>query len=502
MNRLRLFFLLTAFCAFSAEAASETAFFIGAKLSGGAYGAPKAGTFEYAVADRYGKNWLGLQIPLENGRQYEQTVEPFFEALVGGSFKDFSVYIYIPLRKDIEAWYEDDASTNTTISPDNVDINVPTEAYAKWEYGAGFVQVGRFKPDLGPSPNTLDLGGAPYHDAFLWSFAPGFFRYDFFLSSLNPHLHGTPAEPGGEVDSTTEVWKQAHLQIDNQRNRQYTDPYKTLAYHRFGVDFDFIWFYFAEQSVIGGKQADLRSVSPFMFWHDNYATGYTKANAMFEFGFRPILGSSFYYQMNIDDVKSPVGESGKNSTRGILSHMVGYCQKVESRNFGSFEFRLDAVLTDPAAGNERLPLLKYTSRRLYKSNYRDQDAANFADMFFVDYPLGYRRGPDAKDLWFTADWNFGRHSVSLELAWLRQGDKEITVDYDEALACKRTLSGIVERQYVADLTYGISLGWGFAAKFGGGVRRYKNLDHVSGENGYDFWAVAHLSWDFSFKKVF
>lgn len=92
--------------------------------------------------------------------------------------------------------------------------------------------------------------------------------------------------------------------------------------------------------------------------------------------------------------------------------------------------------------------------------------------------------------------------MSLELAWLRQGDKELMVDFDEALACKRTLSGIVERQYVADLTYGISLGWGFAAKLGGGVRRYKNLDHVSGENGYDFWAVAHLSWDFSFKKVF
>ena len=78
-------------------------------------------------------------------------------------------------------------------------------------------------------------------------------------------------------------------------------------------------------------------------------------------------------------------------------------QKLKTKRFGDFDFRLDAVLTDPAAGNERLPLLKYTSRHIYHSNYRDQSSPNYADKFIVDYPLGYRRGPDAKDLWFTVD---------------------------------------------------------------------------------------------------
>ena len=500
LQRFTFFFI--PFVMLSFASASETAFFIGAKLSGGLYGAPKASVFASDTVDRYGANWRALQIPLETGRQYEQNIEPFFEALVGGTYKDFSVYIYIPLRKDLEAWYEDDVSANTTVTPDHVDINVPTKAYATWDYGAGFVQIGRFKPDMGPSPNTLALGGTPYHDAFLWDFHVGFFRYDFFLSSLNAHLHGTPETPGGEVDSTTEVWKQAHNQIDNQRKRQYTEPYKTLAYHRFGVDFDIFWFYFVEQSVIGGKQAELRTISPFMFWHDNYATGYTKANAMFEFGVRPFLGSSIYYQMNIDDVKSPVGETGKDSNRGILSHMLGYHQKIKTQRFGEFDFRLDAVLTDPAAGNERLPLLKYTSRRMYHSNYRSQSGPDFADKFVVDYPLGYRRGSDAKDFWFTVDWVYKRHSVALELAWLRQGDKELTVDYDDALACERILSGIVERQYVADLTYGIDLWKGFSAKLGGGIRRYKNLDHIQGENGVDLWGRASVSWNFYYKKVF
>ena len=482
--------------------ASETSAFAGMNLSAGFYGAPKASVFATDTVDRFGTNWRALQVPLETGRQYEQSIDPFLSIFVGGSYKDFSVYLDFPLRKDIEAWYEDDLSTNTTVSADNLDINVPTNAYAKWDYGVGFVQAGRFKPDLGPSPNTLAVGGAPYHDALLWEFAPGFLKYDFMLSSLNAFLYGTPETVGGEVDSTTEVWKQANLQIDNQRKRQYTEPYKTLVYHRLGVDFKHGWFYVIEQSVIGGKQVEFRTMNPFMFWHNNYATGYTKSNVTLELGLRPNRWANFYYQMAIDEVKSPVGETGKDSNRGITSHMVGYNQKLKTKAYGDFDFRLDAVLTDPAAGNERLPLLKYTSRRMYRSNYRDQSDADFADMFFVDYPLGYRRGPDAKDLWFTVNWKYHRHALALELAWLRQGDKELSVDYDVALASEETLSGVVERQYVADLTYAIALWKGFSAKIGGGIRRYKNLDHVLGENGTDLWGIAGVSWDFTYKKVF
>ncbi|MCK9181400.1 MAG: hypothetical protein M0P13_00780 [Fibrobacteraceae bacterium] len=493
--RMYLYGLLLVSAAFA-----EGSFSVGTNVSLGVEGAPKASVFAVDTVDFYSSNWRGLQIPLETGRNYE-TIDPFFDLYFGGAYKDFSVYFNFPLRKDIEAWYEDDYSSNVTLSPDHLDINVPTEGYAKWVYGAGFLQAGRFKPEMGPSPNTLALGGAPYHDAILWNFSPSIFRYDFFISSLNSHLHGTPSTVGGEVtDTTSEVWKQANLEVDNQRNRSYTEPYKTLVYHRVGVDLNFAWLYIIEQSVIGGKQVEFRTINPFMFWHDNYASGYTKANVTLELGFRPTKGGSFYYQMGIDDIKSPVGETGKNSTRGILSYLVGYNQKIDTKSWGSFDFRLDAVYTDPAAGNERLPLLKYTSRRMYRSNYRDQSDADFADMFFVDYPLGYRRGPDAKDLWFTTAWNYGRHSVELELAWLRQGDKDLYTDYDEAVVCKQALSGVVERQYILDLTYKASFWKGLQARLGGGVRHYRNLDHIEGADGFDFWLTSGISLNFFYSK--
>jgi len=85
------------------------------------------------------------------------------------------------------------------------------------------------------------------------------------------------------------------------------------------------------------------------------------------------------------------------------------------------------VRTDPLHNNGRLPLLEYSSRRLYRSNYREQDDPDYADMYFVDYPIGYRRGSDALDMWLDLGWKWGRHSLKMTLAWLQQGDKERAV---------------------------------------------------------------------------
>lgn len=490
-------FFLFWFCLFFASVVfAEGSFTVGGELNTGFYGGPVTKEFAVDTVDRYGGNWRGLQIPLETARIYE-TIDPFFLLWVEGAYKNFEAKIYLPLRKDMEAWFEDDLRTNVTLNPSHLDINVPNEAFAKWTYGAGFAQLGRFKPDTEPSPNTLALGGAPYHDGFYFDFSPSIFRYDFFFSSLNAHLHGTPSSTGQNAPEGSEAWNQAHLSVDNQRNRSYSEPYKSLVYHRLGIELKKIWFYIIEQSIIGGKQAEFRTLSPFMFWHNNYATGYTKSNVVLELGLRPIAGSAFYWQMAIDEIKSPVGEKGVDS-RGILSYLVGYSQKIQTQKWGEFDLRLDLVYTDPAYGNERLPLLKYTSRRMYRSNYRDRSDADYADSYFVDYPLGYRRGPDALDLWFTADWKFLRHGISLELAWLRQGDKETYTDYDAALSSKKPLSGIVEREYLVDILYSYRLMDAFSFWCGGGGRIYRNLSHIQGDNSRDLWLRLGVSISLSY----
>jgi hypothetical protein len=365
------------------------------------------------------------------------------------------------------------------------------------------VQFGRFNPeDLKVSKNDIFLGGLPYHDGIHWNLSIGIFRYDFMLSSLNAWLFGDVMnhETGCPESKDSEAYAQKCTvrQVSNQRNRTYTENVKNMVFHRFGVETKKFWIYLVEQSVIGGKSLEFRSFNPFMYWHDNYATGYTSAATSVEFGYKTSNGAKFYSQINMEDIASPVGEDKKMGTnRSIINYMVGYYHELEIRNYGKFSWRLDVVKTDPASNNSRLPLLKYTGRRNYRSNYREQGDRDYADAYFVDYPIGYRRGGDALDLWFDMNWNGGVHSATLTLAWLRQGDKELYTDYDVALKSEDALSGVVEKQFVVDALYERKVQDWFRFYFGGGFRVYRNLSHDKKEDGSDAWIRSGVKFNFN-----
>jgi hypothetical protein len=271
-----------------------------------------------------------------------------------------------------------------------------------------------------------------------------------------------------------------------------------MVFHRLGVDTKKFWIYLVEQSVIGGKSLEFRSFNPFMYWHDNYATGYTSAATSVEFGYKTSNGAKFYSQINMEDIASPVGEDKKMGTyRSIINYMVGYYHELETRNYGKFSWRLDVVKTDPAANNSRLPLLKYTGRRNYRSNFREQGDRDYADAYFVDYPIGYRRGGDALDLWFDMNWKTSRRSATLTFAWLRQGDKELYTDYDVALKPENALSGVVETQFVVDALYEETVTDWFKYYAGGGFRVYRNLSHDKREDGSDAWIRSGVKFNFN-----
>lgn len=479
-------------------------FQIGTDFNFGFNGGPTDPTFAVDTVEYYGENWRGLRVPLETARSYEDHVDPFFMLSFRAGYKDFHFLMEAPLRKDIEAWYDSDLKWNATYKPSELDISVPTNAYAKWNYDIGYVQLGRFSPDdLKVSKNDLAIGGTPYHDGLLWKFEPSIFRYDFLLSSLNAWLFGDVTDPAtGCPQEGSEAYEQkctpADKQANNQRNRTYDENVKNLVYHRIGVETSHFWAYVIEESMVGGKDLEFRSLNPFMFLHNNFGGGYTKAVTTLELGLTPIKTAKFYGQVNIEDVNSPVGEDDdKGTNRSMLSYMVGYYQEYATANFGRFLWRFDVVRTDPVHNNGRLPLLEYSSRRLYRSNYREQDDPDFADMFFVDYPIGYRRGSDALDLWLDLEWSMGRHSAKLELAWLRQGDNELYTSYDRAIATMSSPSGREEAQYILDALYKMQYNNWFAFYLGGGVRRYENLAHIIGEDGVDGWVRSGIKLTFN-----
>ena len=480
-------------------------FQLGTDFNFGFNGGPTDPMFAVDTAEYYGKNWRGLRIPLETARNYEERIEPFFMLSFRAGYKNFHFLMEAPLRKDLEAWYNSELKTNFTYKPSELDINVPINAYAKWDNPVGFVQFGRFDPeDLKVSKNDIFLGGLPYHDGIHWKLNIGIFRYDFLLSSLNAWLFGDVMnhETGCPEDEKSEAYAQKctlpSRQVSNQRNRTYTENVKNMVFHRLGVETSKFWLYLVEQSVIGGKSLEFRSFNPFMYWHDNYATGYTSAATSVEFGYKTSNGAKFYTQFNFEDVASPVGErKDMGTTRSIINYMVGYFHELETRKYGKFSWRLDVVRTDPVANNSKLPLLKYTGRRNYRSNFREQGDNDYADAYFVDYPIGYRRGVDALDLWFDMNWTWKAHSATLTLAWLRQGDKELYTDYNVALNADNSLSGVVEKQFLVDVLYQREVTDWFKFYVGGGFRVYRNLAHDKREDGSDAWIRSGLKFNFN-----
>jgi hypothetical protein len=200
----------------------------------------------------------------------------------------------------------------------------------------------------------------------------------------------------------------------------------------------------------------------------------------------------------MEDINSPVGEDDdKGTNRSMMSFMAGYYQEIPTRRYGTFSWHFDVVRTDPLHNNGRLPLLEYSSRRLYRSNYREQDDPDYADMYFVDYPIGYRRGSDALDMWLDLGWKWGRHSLKMTLAWLQQGDKELYTDYDVAIQEEKAPSGVKESQALVDALYSMQYNSWFGFYLGGGFRSYENLAHDKHEDGKDGWIRSGIKMTFN-----
>ena len=118
-------------------------------------------------------------------------------------------------------------------------------------------------------------------------------------------------------------------------------------------------------------------------------------------------------------------------------------------------------------------------------------------MYFVDYPIGYRRGADALDLWLDLGWKYGRHAAKITVAWLRQGDKELYTDYDVAIKEEKSPSGVVETQKLVDALYTLQYNSWLAIYLGGGYRFYKNLAHDKHEDGNDGWIRSGIKMTFN-----
>jgi hypothetical protein len=274
----------------------------------------------------------------------------------------------------------------------------------------------------------------------------GRWTFDWFFSSLNPWLLGTSAdkivEPGSEVE-----W-QATRTIENQRGRIYDDPEKSLFLHRLSCklgDFDLS---IVEQLLVGGIAPQWREAVPFVAWHNNFGDGYSKVSTALEVDWKSTDLGFFHAQGLLDDVQSPVGEKKWTDPRTIFGSNVGW-RSEQNPSTPGWSGAMDLTATSATLNNHRLPLLKGTSRRLYRSNNRSQLAQEFVDTWIVDQPLAYLRGSDAVDFWSHWDWTAADSSrgAGMEIDWLNRGDARVWMDLDSLGSREGPLSGKVTSEW-------------------------------------------------------
>lgn len=442
-----------------------------------------------AVADDFGGNWRAERISLRTAHAWD-SLPPLLHLGWEAQRGEVLLHLELDLKRDLEAFRRDQLHGSWVAGTGEVDINVPHEGWLSVGTRAGAFRIGRFPWSFGAVPHGVILGGAPVHDGVLWELPLGRLHYTFLGSSLNPWLNGTPV--GDSVPTGSEAWQQSHRTLGDQHGRVYDDPVKTLFAHALEWKLGPVELGVVEQTLVGGKEPSFRDLSPFVLWHDNYGDGYSRSFFSFQGKLSDGATGLLWLQVATQLVASPVEGEDNYDPPTQAAAALGW-GKSWFLPRGILSAHQELCGTTPTYDNHLLPLLKMTSRRVYRSNARDQADPGYADNFQVDDPLGYFRGPDALDLWTRIDWKDvdGLWGAGLSLAWLQQGDADLehpVTDYQD-----RTwpLSGIVETELSARLSGWLRLDERLRVSGSLGLSRLENRDHVAGADGWwPLWSAG------------
>ena len=414
---------------------------------------------DLGFAENYMPDWDAHRLDPELVQRWE-ALPSLAQVDLSATMDSVKIFASLPLRRDIDAWRRDPTGGNLLHGVEELDINAPYEGWISWRSQRGVsLQVGRFRQSFSPSPYGVILGSNLIHDGAVVRVPMGRWTFDWFFSSLNPWLMGVNTFQ--EVAPGSETVLQTTRTISNQRGRIYDAPSKSLFLHRLSCEVGNWELSIVEQLLVGGKAPQWRDAVPFVVWHNSFGDGYSKVSTALQATWSPPHAGRFHAQGIIEDIKMSVGELEENDDpRTVYASNLGWSGATRQLG-GVWSASVDASLTSATFNNHMIPLLKGTSRRLYRSNNRLQGKPDFVDTWIVDQPLGYLRGSDAADLWTHLDWTSpdALKGAGLELDWLNQGDAAVWMDEAQLPRRKGPLSGEVTSQWRA-----LAHGWGMVAR--------------------------------------
>jgi hypothetical protein len=415
--------------------------------------------FVLDTADTYAGNWLAFSVPVEVARDWERRSTLAQYTFTAQRDSVFYLQFELPLRRDLESWYRDKWGLNVPTGPTHLDINAPYIGYMQLKQSWWHIQFGRFDYNIGDSEQSNILSASPWEDAFLAELTSSNLHYRLYIASLLPVLHGTP-DRDGSLPVGSEAYIQANRSISNARKRYYNAPVKTLALHSLALRQGFLSTELGGMAVIGGKYPDLKDILPFGLYHNEYRP-YNNMGGYVQLRYKDTTHLAFL-QLVSDEISNPIGQDAESSQ---FSWHFG----AQRRFIGpSLEFKIliEQVYQTAYFGNYETPLGKMTSRKRYTSNYRDQFKPYYADMYMVDYPLGYWRGSDVHDWWLTMTMLAHGWEGKWIAGYLQKGEHNL-MDAFDPVSSIASPSGVVEKQWQVHTSH--SYAWPNGLQIHGGI---------------------------------
>ncbi len=414
------------------------------------------------------------------------------------------IYFRLSLRRDLAAWNLDPVGGNWPAGPSEVDINEPSLGYFHIEGQSFAMTVGRFPVHWSPSPDfglTLSRS-VPFFDGAEFAFKMPHARYRFLVAGLNPWLQGTPPGDTSSRDYPigSEAYRQSHYPAIgvalNAHNRVFDAPVKTLLVHRLEGEVGRAALGITEIQMVGGKVPDLRDADPFVFFHNNFSSGYLNLSLGLDATLRLPLGLLAGAELYLDDVSYAPTE-GHGGSPSLLGYLVFLRQSFRARGW-AYSHSLHLIRTDPFLYGFLQPLNTMASRQVLTSNFYGPGGANIVDKYVVDFPVGYFRGGDALDFWYRVEARRRGMVISLELARLAKGEVDLYTPYQYQEASSHdSPTGTAERETRLRPQIQYNLVHGFSVKLGGALRALQNAGHRAGAEETLVEAEAGVTWDWS-----
>ena len=345
-------------------------------------------------------SWYAPTNPAENLFYTFNYIKPFLNFEIAYNLQNLIIYTTIPFQKETISKAKD-PSTNFLLvdNKPSLDLNGPENFLVGYITDNVFLGIGRFPIHWEDAKYPISISDTTFQDNLTFSAKIYNFKFTCHLISSYPIL------------SQNEQEIQQKYTDQHTPYTKFYEPYKTIAAHRFDFFFGNTRIGIGEINVIGGKFPDLIDINPLMFYHNTYGEGYSNVMASVDFSAKFNEKLKLYGEFCLDDYNTPT-EKGSEYKPNAFGYNIG-----SKFSFGKFNFWIEYDFTSEWMYiTNYLPYLRINVRHFYLDNLTSPHRS------LMDYPLGFKYGPDATML--SIGFNFNdedRFDISCEYNLLLKG---------------------------------------------------------------------------------